>query len=95
MKQYYVYILASKKNGVLYTGVTSDLIKRVYEHKQSATKGFTERYWIKKLVFYEVHQEIEAAIAREKQIKKWRREWKIDLIEKQNPEWNDLFEEVI
>ena len=94
MKQYYVYILASKRNGTLYTGVTSDLIKRIYEHKQSLIDGFTKEYYIHILVYYEQHNEIEEAIAREKQIKKWNRKWKIRLIEEKNPEWKDLYEEI-
>ena len=95
MKNYYVYILASKKEGVLYIGVTSDLIKRIYEHKQSAVDGFSKQYWVKRLVYFEIHSEVEQAITREKQIKKWRRAWKIELIKKQNPYWNDLYEEII
>jgi len=91
MEQYYTYIMASKKNGVLYVGVTNDIIKRSYEHKVGIVKGFTKRYNIKILVYYEIHGSIEAAITREKQIKKWKRDWKIELIEKENPEWNDLY----
>ena len=91
MEQYYTYIMANKKNGVLYVGVTNDIIKRSYEHKVGIVKGFTKRYNIKILVYYEIHGSIEAAITREKQIKKWKRDWKIELIEKENPEWNDLY----
>jgi len=87
MKYSYVYILASGKHGTLYIGVTSNLIKRVFEHKQGAVKGFTKKYNVKKLVFYEVHE----AIKREKQIKKWERHWKIQLIERSNPDWIDLY----
>jgi len=94
MNSYYVYILASKKNGTLYTGVTNDLARRVWEHKINAAKGFTQTYGIKKLVWYEVTDVIEAAIQREKQIKKWRRQWKIELIERENPNWDDLIEKI-
>ena len=89
-KIYYVYILASKRNGTLYTGVTSDLIKRVYQHKNDQIKGFTSNYQIHMLVYYEETNNIEAAITREKQLKKWNRKWKLELIEKVNPNWNDL-----
>jgi putative endonuclease len=94
MKQYYVYILASKRNGTLYAGVTIDLIKRIYEHKQNLIDGFTKEYNVHIIVYYERHNEIEEAIAREKQIKKWNRKWKIRLIEENNPEWEDLYEEI-
>ena len=89
--QYFVYILASKKNGTLYVGVTNNLVKRVYEHKRNIVKGFTQTYNVHMLVYFEVHQEIEAAIKREKIIKHWKREWRIELIEKKNPEWRDLY----
>ena len=95
MKQYYVYILASKKNGTLYIGVTSDLVKRIYEHKQNFVEGFTREYNVHSLVHYELHQEIEEAILREKQMKKWNRQWKMRLIEEKNPEWKDLYTEII
>ena len=91
MKNYYVYILASEFNGTLYVGVTSDLIKRVWEHKHECISGFTKRYGVKTLVYYEVHDDIRQAIAREKQLKKWKRVWKTRLIEKENPRWLDLF----
>ena len=94
-KQFYVYILASKRNGTLYTGVTSDLIQRVWQHKNDLVKGFTRRYNIKTLVYYEVHESAETAITREKKIKKWRRAWKLKLIEDSNPEWKDLYEEIL
>jgi len=93
-KRYFVYILASKRNGTLYTGVTSDLVRRVWEHKQGLTEGFTKKYGVKKLVFYEVYENPEAAITREKRIKKWNREWKINLIEKNNSDWKDLYEDL-
>ena len=91
--QYFVYILASKKNGVLYIGVTNDLTRRVFEHKNKVTKGFTSRYNVNKLVYFEEFSDINEAIKREKQLKKWNRQWKIGLIEKGNPKWMDLAEE--
>lgn len=94
-KQYYVYILASGRNGTLYIGVTSDLIKRVYEHKNNLVEGFTRKYDVHDLVYYEVTESIESAINREKQMKKWNRAWKIRVIEKENPEWKDLYSELI
>ncbi len=95
MKQYYVYILASKKNGTLYVGVTNDLIRRVYEHKNNLVEGFTKKYKVHRLVHFEATSDVKAAIYREKCIKKWKRAWKITLIEEQNPEWNDLYYEII
>ena len=86
MKQYYVYIMASKRNGTLYVGVTSNLVKRIYEHREGIIEGFTKLYGIKTLVYYEVHSEINEAILREKRIKTWKRQWKINLIEKENSE---------
>ena len=94
IKQFYVYILCNKRNGTLYTGVTSDLLKRVYEHKNNLLDGFTKRYEIHHLVWYEMHETAESAITREKQIKKWNRKWKLDLIEARNPLWKDLYEEL-
>ena len=90
-KQYYVYILASKRKGTLYIGVTSDLIKRVYEHKNNLIEGFTQKYDVHNLVYYEVTESVESAINREKQLKKWNRAWKIKLIEKTDPKWKDLY----
>jgi len=87
----YVYILASGRNGTLYIGVTSDLVKRVYQHKAKLVEGFTSRYNIDELVWFEQSDSIESAIAREKQLKEWKRAWKIELIEKANPYWNDLY----
>ena len=89
--QYYIYILANKRNGTLYIGVTSNLVKRVYEHKNNIIDGFTKKYSIHKLVYYEITDDIESAIRREKQLKKWNRKWKINLIEDSNPEWRDLY----
>ncbi|PSO15658.1 GIY-YIG nuclease family protein [Bradyrhizobium sp. MOS003] len=88
---YDVYILASKKHGTLYIGVTSDLIRRVYEHKTKAVPGFTTKYGVEKLVLFEIHDDAVTAIAREKELKKWRRDWKTRLIEEQNPNWDDLY----
>ncbi len=94
MKRGYVYVLASKRNGTLYIGVTSDLIKRVYEHREEFAEGFTKNYGVKVLVYYEAHETIDAAILREKQMKKWNRDWKRRLIEENNPEWRNLWEEI-
>ena len=88
---YYVYILASKKHGTLYIGVTSDLVRRVYEHKTKAVPGFTTKYGVEKLVLFEMYDDAMTAIAREKELKKWRRDWKTRLIEEQNPNWDDLY----
>ena len=92
MKSYYVYILANKRNGTLYIGVTHDLNKRVYEHKNNFTEGFTNKYQVHRLVYYETTSENTSALQREKQLKKWKRAWKIELIEKNNPQWKDLYE---
>ncbi|MBL8629239.1 MAG: GIY-YIG nuclease family protein [Rhodospirillaceae bacterium] len=88
---YFVYILASRKQGTLYVGVTNDLVRRVYEHKTDAAPGFTRRYNIKTLVYFEQTESVESAIEREKHIKKWNRAWKIELIERENAEWADLY----
>jgi putative endonuclease len=93
--QYYVYILANKKNGTLYVGVTSDLIRRVFEHKSGFVEGFTKKYQVHNLMYYEVTESVESAIAREKQLKKWHRDWKIRLIEKENSDWKDLYFEIV
>ena len=93
-KQFYVYILASKRNGTLYIGVTSDLIQRVWQHKNKMVRGFTQKYDVKRLVYYEVHTNSESAITREKHMKKWRRQWKIRLIEEKNPSWRDLYDDI-
>ncbi|MEI8143173.1 MAG: GIY-YIG nuclease family protein [Candidatus Berkelbacteria bacterium] len=92
---YYVYILASKKNGVLYIGVTSNLEKRVYEHKNHLYEGFTDKYFVGRLVYYEETSDIKSAILREKQMKRWKREWKENLINKNNPDWTDLYNDII
>ncbi len=95
MKQPAVYLLASKKHGTLYIGVTSNLVARTWQHRQHVVEGFTKRYNVDKLVWYELHGSMEAAILREKQLKKWNREWKLRLVEEVNPEWRDLWEEII
>ena len=89
-----VYILASGRNGTLYIGVTSDLPKRVYEHREGLAEGFTKEHGVKQLVWYEIHGDAIAAITREKQLKKWNRLWKLKLIEEKNPEWRDLYSEI-
>ncbi len=91
----YVYILASKRNGTLYIGVTSDLLKRVYEHKKDLVKGFTKKYKVHDLVHYEIFGDIESAILREKQLKKWNRAWKVRLIEEDNPRWKDFYADLL
>ena len=88
---YYVYLLASKKHGTLYLGVTKDIVRRVYEHKTKAVPGFASRYGVSQLVWFEMYNDPLTAIAREKELKKWRRDWKIRLIAEQNPEWVDLY----
>ena len=93
-KQFYVYILASKRNGTLYLGVTSDIVKRVWEHKNGLVEGFTKKYGVKNLVYYEIHEDAQNAIKREKQLKKWRRSWKLELIEQKNSEWRDLYVDI-
>ncbi len=91
----YVYILASRRNGTLYVGVTADLVRRAHEHRTAAVPGFSARHGVKRLVHYEPFDEIEAAIAREKALKKWRRAWKLELIERVNPQWRDLFDDLL
>lgn len=91
----YVYILASKKNGTLYIGVTSNLVQRIHQHKIGAIDGFTKKYGVHLLVYYESIEDINSAILREKQLKAWKRQWKIELIEKDNPNWNDLYLEIL
>ena len=93
MYSYFVYILASRKNGTLYIGVTNDLIRRVHDHKMGLNEGFTKTYTVHNLVYFEETNEVSVAIAREKQLKNWHRAWKIALIEKQNPSWKDLFDD--
>jgi putative endonuclease len=93
-KSYYIYILSSSKRGTLYIGVTNNLIRRITEHKKEINNGFTSKYHIKDLVYFEQTDNIESALQREKQIKKWNRQWKIELIEANNPKWNDLFSDL-
>jgi putative endonuclease len=93
-KSSYVYILASKPYGTLYIGVTSNLVKRAWEHREGVAKGFTKEYGVKRLVWFEIHTEIVQAITREKQIKKWNRDWKVNLIQASNPDWRDLYDEI-
>ena len=94
-KQPAVYILASKRNGTLYVGVTGDLQKRAWVHKNDLVEGFTRKYGVHLLVYYELHGDMVSAITREKQIKKWNRAWKLELIEKQNSDWRDLWDGII
>ena len=94
-KDYYVYVLASQRNGTLYVGVTSNLIKRIWEHKNKAIEGFTQKYNVDKLVYFEQYHDPENAIKREKRLKKYDRRWKLELIEKENPEWRDLYTDLV
>lgn len=94
-KKYYIYILASKRNGTLYVGVTSDIIKRVWQHKEKMIDGFTKRYVVDKLVYFEQFDDPEHAIKREKRIKKYPRKWKLNLIEKHNPNWMDFYNRLV
>ena len=95
IKQPCVYLLASDKNGTLYAGVTSNLVKRVWEHKEKLADGFTKQYGVDRLVWYELHETMESAIAREKAIKEWQRLWKLRLIETMNPDWADLYDQIV
>ncbi|MCF8079432.1 MAG: GIY-YIG nuclease family protein [Desulfobacterales bacterium] len=94
-KQPAVYMLASKRNGTLYIGVTSNLVKRVWEHKNDKVEGFTEKYNVHRLVWYELHDTMESALVREKRLKGWKRQWKLELIENNNPDWRDLSAEIL
>jgi len=94
MKHPVVYILASQRNGTLYIGVTSDLVQRVWQHKNDVFEGFTKEYGVHMLVYFELHEDMESAIIREKRLKKWNREWKLRLIEEKNPEWKDLYDSI-
>ena len=91
---YWVYMLASGQGGTLYVGVTNDLVRRVYEHREGAIDGFTKKYDVKSLVYFEAHDTAAAAIQREKNIKHWSRRWKVDLIAKDNPGWRDLYDDI-
>lgn len=95
MKQPAVYILASKRNGTLYVGVTSDLAARIWQHRNDVVEGFTKKYGVHMLVYFELHDDMESAIIREKRLKKWNRAWKLRLIEEMNPDWNDLYESIL
>jgi putative endonuclease len=95
MKNYFVYILASKRHGTLYIGVTNNLARRIFEHKNKLVPGFTKQYNVNKLVYFEEYNDINQALLREKQLKKWYRQWKINLIEDFNPEWKDLYDELL
>ncbi len=95
IKQPAVYILASRRNGTLYVGVTSNLVKRIWEHKNNMANGFTKRYGVHRLVWYELHENMESAIQREKRLKDWKRAWKLDLIEHINPDWHDLYPAIV
>jgi len=95
IRQPAVYVLASKRNGTLYIGVTNDIQKRVWEHKNDFVEGFTKRYGVHRLIYYELYEDMVSAITREKQMKKWNRAWKLELIEKHNPAWRDLWEAII
>ena len=90
-----VYMLASRRNGTLYVGVTSDLVKRVWQHRNNLVEGFTKRYAVHTLVWFEQHETMESAIVREKTIKEWRRRWKLNLIEQKNPEWRELYDDLV
>ena len=92
---YFVYMLASQKNGTLYVGVTNDLIRRVHEHKSKVVPGFTSQYGVDRLVWFDQTDSVESAIAAEKRLKRWKRAWKVALIEKANPEWRDLYGEIL
>ncbi len=94
-KQPAVYILASRRNGTLYIGVTSDLVKRTWEHRNDLVEGFTKRYGVHHLVWYELHESMESAIQREKRLKGWKRGWKLELIESTNPDWEDLYHSIV
>ncbi len=94
-KQPAVYILASKRNGTLCIGVTSDLVKRIWEHRNDVIEGFTKRYGVHQLVWFELHESMESAIQREKKLKEWKRVWKLELIEKTNPDWQDLYHTIV
>ena len=94
-KQPAVYILASKQNGTLYIGVTSNLVKRIWEHKNNMVEGFTKHYNVHRLVWYELHESMETTITREKRLKNWKRKWKLELIESSNPKWQDFYHRIV
>jgi len=94
-KQPAVYMLASNRNGTLYIGVTSDLVKRIWQHKNNMVEGFTKRYGVHQLVWYELHENMQSALAREKRMKGWKRKWKLELIDSMNPNWQDLYHIIV
>ncbi len=94
-RRFYIYIMANKRNGTIYIGVTNDLARRVYEHREGLVKGFTSRYGLKSIVYYEVFDSVSLAIQRETSLKRWPRRWKLALIEKANPQWKDLVDEIV
>lgn len=94
-KRYWVYIMASRRNGTLYIGVTNDIARRVWEHREGHIPGFTRKYDVKILVYYDMFEDVSAAIYRETRLKKWKRRWKLELIQKTNPEWRDLYESIV
>jgi putative endonuclease len=94
-KQYYVYLITNERYGTLYVGVTNDLVRRIHEHKEGVVAGFAKQHGLTQLVWYEAHQDVLAAITREKVIKRWRRDWKTNLIQESNPEWRDLYSEIV
>lgn len=94
-KSFFVYILTNKKNGVLYIGMTNSLLRRIQQHKSKEIEGFSKRYNLTKLVYYEIIDDVRSAIVREKQMQAWKRQWKIELIEKENPEWRDLYDDIL
>ncbi len=93
-REFFVYIMANKRNGTIYIGITNDLVRRTYEHREGLAKGFTQKYGLKMLVYFESFDLVSAAIQRETSLKRWPRKWKLDLIESRNPQWRDLFEEI-
>lgn len=95
MDRYWVYILASERNGTLYVGMTSDLATRIYAHREGAVEGFTKKYGVKILVHVEAFSELEEARSRERLLKRWKRKWKLDLIEEHNPQWRDLYDDIV
>ena len=95
IKAYYVYILASKRNGTLYIGITNSLIRRIYQHKNEEMEGFTSKYHVHQLVYFQRFDDVKAAIRYEKRLKRWNRKWKLDLIEKNNPDWKDLYHDLV
>ena len=94
-KSYWIYILASKPRGILYIGMTSELSERTWQHRERVLDGFAKRYWVQRLVYFETHENPEVAARRERALKRWRRDWKIDLIERENPTWRDLYPDVL